>query len=150
MQERYGLARRSPARFLLPVAVIAVFIGALAVVTAVLLTRDPVSGQVLTWTVVGPDRVDITLRISSSQQDDVTCVVRAQDITMIDVAYTPIDLTPEQQGVLFPYSLRTLAPAATVSVLGCATGAMPTGIPPPQFPPGVVPPEQPWTDSASG
>jgi hypothetical protein len=150
MQQRYGLARQSPARFLLPGAVIAVFVAALAVVTTLLVTRDAVSGQVLTWTVVSPDRVDLTLRISSSEREPVTCVVRAQDITMVDVAYTEVELTPEQQGELVPYSLRTLAPAATVAVLGCATGAVPTGIPPPQFPPGVVPPEQPWTDSASG
>jgi hypothetical protein len=150
MQERYGLSGRSPARFLLPAVVVLAFVGALTFVTAMLVTRDPVSGQVLTWTVVSPDRVDLTLRISSSGRDDVTCVVRAQDLTMVDVAYVEIDLTPEQQASLVPYSLRTLARAATVSVLGCATGGSPEGIPPPQFPPGVVPPEQPWTDSASG
>lgn len=150
MQERYGLSGRPKARYLLPGIVILAFVGVLAFITTTLITRDAVSGQVLTWTVVSPDRVDLTLRISSSERDDVTCVVRAQDLTMIDVAYVAIDLTPEEQASLVPYSLRTLARAATVSVLGCATGGSPTGIPPPQFPPGVVPPEQPWTDSASG
>jgi hypothetical protein len=150
MQERYGLSGRSPVRLLLPAAVILAFVGALAFVTTMLLTRETASGQVLTWTAVSPDRVDLTLRITSSGRDDVTCVVRAQDRTMIDVAYVAIPLTPEQQATLVPYSLRTLARAATVSVLGCATGGLPQGIPPPQFPPGVVPPDQPWTDSASG
>ena len=46
--------------------------------------------------------------------------------------------------VISTFALRTLAPAYTVELLGCATGAAPK-VPPPQFPPGVVPPAQPYS-----
>ncbi len=42
------------------------------------------------------------------------------------------------------YALRTLAPAYTTELLGCAVGEAPRVIQP-QFPPGVVPPDQPFS-----
>ena len=37
------------------------------------------------------------------------------------------------------------APAFIVEILACEAGSPPQRVVPPQFPPGVVPPEQPWT-----
>jgi hypothetical protein len=56
-----------------------------------------------------------------------------------------VTLPPGSRDELVEYPLRTLAPAFTVELLGCSVDG-PPGVVPPQFPPGVVMPDQPWAE----
>lgn len=143
MQERYGLDRRPIGRWITVAALVLAFAGALAFV-AVGVTRSSVQARLVSWDDVAADRVDMTVEIRRPAADEVQCVLRAQDSKRIDVGYAIVVVPAGSGEVTLDYSLRTLAPAYTAELLGCAAGT-PTGVPPPQFPPGVVPPEQPWS-----
>lgn len=150
MQARYGLDRRPVGRWIAVGVVVLAFTGILIGVGALLGSRDSVQASLITWGVVAPDRVDLTFTVRPDPSQDVRCVLRAQDSTRADVGYAVAVIPPAPDGtpVMTSYALRTLAPAYVVELLGCATGTDPAGVPPPQFPPGVVPPEQPWTAPA--
>ena len=146
MQARYGLDRRPIGRWIGIGVVATAFAAILVGVTVAITTRDSVQSRLLSWTVQGPDRVDLTYQVTPDDADVVQCIVRAQDSRRIDVGYAVVAVPPTANRIpeIRPYSLRTLAPAYTAELLGCATGALPA-VPPPQFPPGVVAPAQPWT-----
>ena len=141
MQERYGLDRRPIGRWIAVVVLVLSFVAVLAFV-GFGVTRSPIEPRLVTWEVVAPDRVDMTIEVRRPAADEVQCVLRAQDVNRIDVGYAVVTIPAGSGEVSLDYSLRTLAPAYTAELLGCATGGLP-GVPPPQFPPGVVPPEQP-------
>ena len=142
MQERYGLDRR-PIGPRIGVAVLVVaFVGALVYVTLGL-TRSPIEARLLTWEQPSPDRVDMTIAVRRPADVAVTCVLRAQDGDRVDVGYAVVDIPVGEDSVQLTYALRTLAPAYNVELLGCSADGAPQ-VPPPQFPPGVVPPEQPY------
>ena len=150
MQERYGLDRRPVGRWIAVAVVTLAFVGALVFV-AVGMGSGGAQPRLVTWSVLGPDRVDITYQVQPDPDASVTCVLRAQDENRIDVGYASVAIPPQRTdaAVISTYPLRTLAPAYTVELLGCASGETPR-VPPPQFPPGVVPPEQPYSpDSAA-
>ena len=149
MQARYGLDRRPVGRWIGISVIVALFVGACAW-AGYALTRPTVQTRLITWDDLAPDRVDITFDVRRQAADEVQCVVRAQDINRIDVGYAIVTLPAGTDRVTTTYPLRTIAPAYTAELLGCAAGEPPR-VPPPQFPPGVVPPDQPWTpDSATG
>ncbi|MDP1877682.1 MAG: DUF4307 domain-containing protein [Actinomycetota bacterium] len=145
MQARYGVDRRPVGRWIGIGVVALVFTAILVGVTVALTTRDSVQNRLLSWTVQGPDRVDLTYQVTPDGTEVVQCILRAQDSRRIDVGYAVEAVAPTANRVpeIRAYSLRTLAPAYTTELLGCATGTLPA-VPPPQFPPGVVAPEQPW------
>jgi hypothetical protein len=142
MQERYGLTRRPVGRRIAVTAIVLAFVGALAFVS-VGLTSNPVESRLISWDDVAPDRVDMTIQVRRPATDEVTCVLRAQDQQRIDVGYAVVVIPAGEQQVLLDYALRTIAPAYTAELLGCAVDGPPS-VPPPQFPPGVVPPPQPY------
>jgi len=142
MQERYGLDRRPVGRWIAATVLALAFVGALGFVT-VGLTASTVEARLVTWDDVAPDRVDISFEVRRQAADEVTCVLRAQDQDRIDVGYATATIPPGDARVRVDYALRTLAPAYTVELLGCAADGPPS-VPPPQFPPGVVPPDQPY------
>lgn len=142
MQARYGLDRRPVGRWI-AIGVIAVAaLAAFAWVTFALI-RPTVDSRLITWSVVGPDRADLTFEIDRAADGDVTCVVRGQDEDRVDVGYATVVIPAGASRVSTTYSMRTLAPAYTVELLGCAFGDGPR-VPPPQFPAGVIPPAQPY------
>ena len=143
MQQRYGLDRRPVGQWIAVALVVLSFIAALAFVT-VGVTRSQVQARLVSWDDVAADRVDMTIEVRRPADDEVQCVLRAQDVRRIDVGYAVVVIPAGSGEVSLDYSLRTLAPAYTAELLGCAADGLP-GVPPPQFPPGVVPPEQPWT-----
>lgn len=145
MRERYGLDRRPVGRWIAVTVVVLAFLGILAWVT-VGMTTDNVQTRLISWGVVAPDRVDITYQVRADPSTAIECVLRAQDENRIDVGYAEVTVPPRPSDdvVISTFALRTLAPAYTVELLGCATGAAPK-VPPPQFPPGVVPPDQPYS-----
>ena len=118
------------------------FVAVLGYVT-VGLTRSVLEPRLIAWDDVASDHVDITFEVRRPATDDVTCVLRAQDENRVDVGYATVRVPPGDERVRVDYSLRTLAPAYTAELLGCATGGPPS-VPPPQFPPGVVAPDQPY------
>ena len=151
MQERYGLDHRPVGRWIAVGLLIVAFVAVLAFVGRGL-TSNGTATRLIAWKVVAPDRVDITYQATADTGVEVQCVLRAQDSNRIDLGYatTTLPADPAAQVVISTYRLRTLAPAYTAELLGCAAGGAPQ-VPPPQFPPGVVPPEQPWRDpSAQG
>ena len=143
MQERYGLDRRPIGRRITVAALALAFVAALAFVT-VGVTRSSVQARLVTWDDVSADRVDMTIEVRRPAADEVQCVLRAQDARRIDVGYAVLVIPAGSPEVSLDYSLRTLAPAYTAELLGCAADGLPA-VPPPQFPPGVVPPAQPWS-----
>ncbi len=142
MRARYGLDRRPLGTWIASAAAIVVFVGALVFVW-LNVRGNPIEFRLVAWEVQAPDHVEVTISIDRPADTEVTCVIRAQDANRIDLGYATVAIPPGSPDVLLDYSLRTLAPAFTVELLGCSVEGVP-GVPPPQFPPGVVPPEQPW------
>lgn len=141
MAKRYGMDRSSTGTVLLSLGVILAF--ALALGWATLsLTRDSIAVTMQSWTVRG-DRVDVAFTVRSSSRQPLVCVIRAQDRTRADVGYATMTVPSGQAFARYP--LRIIAPAYVTEILGCAAGEPPRVIGP-QFPAGVVPPQQPWTD----
>ncbi len=144
MQARYGLDRRPVGRWVGAAVVIVVFVAALGWVT-VSLSGGAVQERLVSWDAAAPDHVNVTFEISRREPAaEVRCVVRAQDQDRIDVGYATVVIAPGAAQVSTDYALRTIAPAYTTELLGCAVGEAPR-VPPPQFPPGVVPPAQPYS-----
>jgi hypothetical protein len=149
MRERYGI-RPTPWWFYTGVGVlIAAFIAATGWVGYQLSAGAGLQYDVLSWRVVSPDRTDITFEVTRSSEADVYCVIRAQDETRADVGYAIAVLPRGTTYVQETYSLRTLAPAFVIEVLACEVGGPPERVIPPQFPQGVVPPDQPWTEQGT-
>jgi len=149
LQARYGVGRRSWLPAVAAGIAAAAFIAALAFVTYNLVSPR-VTYKLLAWNDVAADRVDVTFDVRRSEEWDVYCVVRAQDESRIDVGYAVVAIPRGTSYEQVTYPLRTLAPAFVVEVLACAAGAPPERVVPPQFPPGVVPPDQPWTAPTGG
>jgi hypothetical protein len=148
LQARYGIGRRSLVPIIGGVIGITAFIAALAFVTFNLVSPK-VTFTLLAWNDVSADRVDITFEVRRSAEWDVYCVLRAQDESRTDVGYAIVPLPRGTSYVQETYALRTIAPAYVVEVLACEAGGPPERVIPPQFPPGVVPPDQPWTPPQS-
>ena len=144
LQARYGIGRRSRLPLIAGIIGVAAFIAALAFVTLNLVSPK-VTYKLLAWNDIAADRVDVTFEVRRSADADVYCAIRAQDETRTDVGYAVVPLARGTTYVQETYPLRTIAPAYVVELLGCEAGQAPTRVPQPQFPPGVVPPEQPWT-----
>lgn len=143
MQARYGMDRRPIGTWIASAVLVIAFIAALVFV-AVGVTGNPIEFRLVAWSVAGPDRVDVTFAVNRPADAAVTCVLRAQDENRIDLAYVVTEIPAGSADELVTYPMRTLAPAFAVELLGCSVDGAP-GVTPPQFPPGVVPPEQPWT-----
>jgi uncharacterized protein (DUF58 family) len=141
MQQRYGLDQRPIGLWITVAVLVLAFVAVLAFV-GFGVTRSAIESRLVSWDVVAPDQVDMTIEVRRPAADEVQCVLRAQDAKRIDVGYAVVAIPAGSGEVSLDYSLRTLAPAYTAELLGCATGGLPS-VPPPQFPPGVVPPEQP-------
>jgi len=144
LQARYGVRRTPWWGYAVIGLVVIAFVGALAYVAYNLLAPG-LQPKLLAWKVEGRDRVDVTFEVRRSAEADVYCVIRAQDESRTDVGYATVALPRGTTYVQETYPLRTISPAFVVELLGCEAGQPPVRIPPPQFPPGVVPPEQPWT-----
>ena len=144
LRARYGVGRRPWGAYLLIALTVVAFTGALAFVAYNVLAPN-IQPKLLAWRVVGPDHVAITFEVRRSEAADVYCVLRAQDESRADVGYAIVALPRGTTYVQQTYDLRTLSPAYVVDLLGCEAGGPPPRVPPPQFPPGVVAPQQPWT-----
>lgn len=142
MRERYGLDHRSRGRQFAVGVVIIAFLGAMVFVYFGV-TGNPMESRLVSWDVQGTDHVNVQISIDRPADREAICVLRAQDSNRIDLGYATVVLPPGEGSLLIDYSLRTLAPAYTVELLGCSVDGAPN-VAPPQFPPGVVPPEQPW------
>jgi hypothetical protein len=142
MQERYGVNRRSWGTVVVVGMVIVAFFVAVAFLVFALST-DRVQSRLLAWEVLSDDRVDITFEVRPPDERDVVCVLRAQDSTRADVGYARVLIPGGTDYVNQTYRLRTLIPAYTAELLECGF-ADSLNVVPPQFPPGIVPPEQPW------
>lgn len=140
MVERYGLGHRSITGRIITYTLAVAFALVLGFV-AYQVTRPATDVTLISWTVVGPDRVDVTFRVHTPSDEPVSCVIRAQDASRADVGYATVEVTPVDGAATSTYRLRTAIPAYTAEVLGCGA----TAVPGPQFPSGVVPPAQPWT-----
>lgn len=142
MIERYGLDRRPWGTAVLVVGVLVAAVAA-GIFVSVNLTRSPIDVQVIGWDESATDHVVVDFSVSRPDGQELECAVRAQDSTHIDVGYAIVRIPAGAETVRQAYPLAILAPSAIAEVLGCA----PVGelrVIQPQFPPGVVPPEQPY------
>jgi hypothetical protein len=145
MQARYGLDRRPVGRYIVvALLVIGFFIGVSFVWLN--LTADRVQFQLLTWSGVSADRVDVTFEVRAPASVNVLCVLRAQDSQRIDLGYAEVPVPGGEEYRLVEYRLRTVAPAYAAEVLECVAEGDQLRVPGPQFPPGIAQPEQPWTE----
>lgn len=142
MIARYGLDRRPWGTIIGAIILIIGFALALIFVTMGL-TRDTLTATLVTWDDAAPDHVSVTFDVQRQGADTITCVIRAQDKSRADVGYADITIAPGAATLLIDYELRILAPAYVVELLGCSVG-LAANVQQPQFPPGVVPPDQPW------
>ena len=144
MRQRYGLDRNPwPARIIVGAVIVA--FAAVLVLFAVRLTSQPIEARLLVWQQPQPDRLDITFEMNRPEGLAVACVLRAQDADRVDVGYATVSVPGGPGYVQQTYSMRVIAPAGTVEILGCGEAGEQLRVPPPAFPPGVVPPEQPWS-----
>ncbi len=144
MQERYGFNDRTWARNTLIGVMVALFAGIIILVT-ITLSQNTVQFRLLAWDDLSADRVDITFEVAKPNDIEVVCVVRAQDRNRIDVGYAEVNFPPGTEYEQITYRLRTLAPAFTAELLTCVPAGDPLRVPGPQFPAGVAPPDQPWS-----
>lgn len=146
MQERYGFNKGHTTRNTVVIGVITIFAAILAFVT-VSLAQNNIAFRLLSWNDFPPDRVDITFEVRKPTDVTAVCVIRAQDSNRIDLGYQEV-VVPSGTGFeQITYSLRTLAPAFTAELLTCVAQGDPTRVPGPQFPAGIAPPAQPWSDN---
>ena len=141
MARRYGLDRTPWAGILVSIIVIVTFAGVLGWIGLSMATG--VKARVLTWDDTARDHVLVNIEVQRDTAAPLECAIRAQDRTHIDTGYAVAPVPAGQGTTEWSYALRTIAPAFTVEVLGCA----PPGelrVAPPQFPPGVVAPSQPY------
>ena len=140
IQQRYGLERKAPRRWLVPIVVI-LAVGLLAGVRYA--WRAGTEQGVLTLQAYRVDSAKtVALDLSYvPKARDFTCAVRAQDQNHHDVGFAYLHIKTTQQPN-WTYRLTTRNLAASASVLGCQPGLATDRLPPPQFPPGVKPPQQ--------
>ncbi len=148
MQVRYGFNQVNHLRTAFIALVTLVFAVAIGFVTFSM-SQKSIQFKLLTWSVVSPERADLRFEVRRIGSDAVDCVVRAQDSKRIDVGYSVISIPSGNDYEQLNYSLRTLAPAYVVEVLTCVKAGDTTRVPGPQFPAGIAPPPQPWTQSSS-
>ena len=124
---------------------ILIFASAIMFVTFSLAQKE-IQFRLLAWDANSPEKVDINFEVRKPADLAVTCVLRAQDKNRIDVGYAEVNVSAGSDYNQLTYPLRTLAPAYTAEVLTCVQQGEPTRVPGPQFPAGVAPPEQPWSE----
>lgn len=142
--ERYGLGRTPWWTIGIVAVVVVAFAGALTW-AGLHVTAPSIDSKLLTWQVLADDHTTVIFEVRKGPAEQVVCVVRAQDSQHIDVAYATIPIPTGTDYSQVVYPLRTIAPSFAVEILGCGVGGPPERIPGPQFPAGVLPPEQPWT-----
>jgi len=145
MQARYGFDKGHKTRNAVVIGVISLFAAILAFVT-VSLAQNNIQFRLLSWNDFPPDRVDITFEVRKPEDLAVVCVVRAQDRNRIDVGYQEVVIPSGSGFEQITYSLRTLAPAFTAELLTCVAQGDLIRVPGPQFPAGIAPPVQPWSE----
>ena len=145
MRARYGMGRRSRA----PLAVALLTLAVLGFVGWLTLAEQGtrVDGTLLSWD-ARADHVHVVLDVRRAQGQAVTCAVRAQDRTRVDVGYLTLQVPAGLPQVQVEADVATLMPAFVVELLGCAVPGE-LRVPGPVFPPGVVPPAQPWSAPSS-
>lgn len=137
---RYGENRSRRGTYVLAGVVIAVFLAIVGLVTYWVSAAGP-SSQLIQFTVVSDQRVDVRFEVSRDGSRTTTCVLRAQGVHHDDVGYASVTIAPGPAYVQATYPLATAGRAVTAEVLGCADGGQPK-VPDPNFAPGTVNPSQ--------
>jgi hypothetical protein len=147
MAARYGEGRTSRGLLVVVVAVVAVFLTIIGVITWRLATPG-VQATLLRFVVVDDTLVDVTFEVRRDTVSTTSCVLRAQSESHADVGYATVTISPGREYVQATYPLATSSRATTAEVLGCAAGEPPR-VDPPQFVPGTTnPPQQPTIDGS--
>ena len=140
MAARYGVGRTSRGLLAVIVAVVAVFLAIIGVITWRLATPG-VQATLLRFTVVSDTRVDVTFEVRRDSVSSTVCVLRAQSERHADVGYATVTISPGREYVQATYPLATSSRATVAEVLGCGVGEPPR-VDPPQFLPGTTNPQQ--------
>ena len=140
MAARYGVGRTSRGLLAVIVAVVAVFLAIIGVITWRLATPG-VQATLLRFTVVSDSWVDVTFEVRRDSVSSTICVLRAQSERHADVGYATVTISPGREYVQATYPLATASRATVAEVLGCGGGEVPR-VDPPQFLPGTTNPQQ--------
>ncbi len=142
LEQRYGRPRTSPVVVAVGIIVAGVVAGLLAWIAWVN-ANPPVRYKLLAYRSAGDTAVDVTWEVRRSATSAVTCVLRAQDSTHVDVGYAYVTIGVDGSDYVQPtYRLTTIAPAYSADVIACGEGSTPPETVPPQFRPGTSPPAQ--------
>jgi uncharacterized protein (DUF58 family) len=142
---RYG-TRNQDRRLVVVIAVCAAaLLGFLSWATLVGAT-PPASGTLLTYSLSSDSEIQVSFQVRTRPglEGPFICVLRAQDAQRIDVGYALVDIRATDGATqTVTYTLSTRTRGRVVEVLGCDQGTdIPPTVPQPQFPPGVLAPEQ--------
>jgi hypothetical protein len=140
MSARYGVGRTSRGLLAVVVAVVAVFLAIIGVITWRMATPG-VQSTLLGFRVVSDTRVDVTFEVRRDSVSTTLCVLRAQSERHADVGYATVAISPGREYVQATYPLATSSRATVAEVLGCGVGQVPR-VDPPQFLPGTTNPQQ--------
>jgi hypothetical protein len=144
---RYGEDRSRRGTYVLVAVVVVVFLALVGLVTY-WMSIASVHSQLIRFTVVSDQRVDVNFEVDRDGSATTTCVLRAQDVHHLDVGYATVTIPPGKAYLQPTYPLATSGPAVVAEVLGCADGKAPR-VQAPSFAPGTVnPPQQPTIDAA--
>lgn len=146
IRERYGVTRRP--RWIIPVALVAA-LGAVIVSIAWVrdLTNPRVAAGIAAYQTLSDDHMVIEFQVQRRDSTPVVCAIRARATDGFDVGYAVVDVPAGQGRTTHTYDLRTAYRGFVGELLGCGVDELPANTPGAKFRPGVVPPEQPWTQS---
>lgn len=142
LRDRYGLPRPKTGLVVAGLLIAALVAGLMGFISHYVLTHQVV-GRMISFTVISPSRVNTKYYIAHAPAGPVTCVLRAQDVHHVDVAYAyVVSFVPDNKSVTVTYPLTTSGTANIAEVLACGAGTTPPQAPAPAFYPGQPAPSQ--------
>lgn len=137
LHERYGIRPPNPWRWLAVGAAIVVVAPVLGYAASRYVATQQIPYALISWASTDEHhvRVDWKLDANSGRQ---WCAVRAQSFDHLDVGFVVVPVTPGRSSV--SYVMTTLQRPVAVDVENCTSN--PSELLGPQFPPGVLPPQQ--------
>jgi len=145
LHERYGVRPPSPLRWVAVGLALVVVVPAGLYAASRYVATQRIPYALISWVPQGEHQARVLWKLDASS-DRQWCALRAQDFEHFDVGFAVVPVEPGATSV--QYVMATRARPMALDVVACETD--PYGLPGPQFPPGVRPPDQPAPGYAPG
>lgn len=137
LHERYGIRPPSPYRWVAIAAAVLVAAPTAIYAASRYVATQQVPFALISWASLDEQHAQVIWELEASSEQR-WCVVRAQDFDHFDVGFAVV---PVRAGVTrMEYGLATREHPLAVDITACETDVY--SLPGPQFPPGVLPPQQ--------